>query len=52
MVQQKEFEVDPMARLCILAIKIGKHPLQLNFDVEVIGKSCPIPLSIFKKDIL
>ncbi|KAK7271448.1 hypothetical protein RJT34_27371 [Clitoria ternatea] len=43
---------DPLTRLCIVAMRIGKQPIQLQLDTQVIGKATPIPFYITQKDIL
>ncbi|KAK7271450.1 hypothetical protein RJT34_27373 [Clitoria ternatea] len=43
---------DPLTRSCIVAMRIGKQPIQLQLDTQVVGKATPIPFYITQKDIL
>ncbi|KAJ1397236.1 hypothetical protein SESBI_31970 [Sesbania bispinosa] len=50
--QQLTPQVDPLTRLCIVAMNISKQPIQLSLEPDVIGKPTPIPFFIHQKDIL
>ncbi|KAJ1377787.1 Papain-like cysteine peptidase superfamily [Sesbania bispinosa] len=45
-------EADPLSCLCTLAMNIGKEPIQLKLDPDVIGKPNEIPFYISQRDIL
>lgn len=45
-------ELDPLKRLCLVAMDIRRQPVQLNLEPDVIGRPTSIPYHIEQSDIM